>query len=436
MCVEKTGRICDTCAMEIQNPFKTTPLLTAASILTLAGFFGGFILGSTGTAREMLPAAVAQTLGVDAPPEGVDFSPVWKAWAVMDEKFVPASVPTTTASTSEPVIAGTPDEKRVYGMIQGLAESLGDPYTYFLPPVEQKQFQEDLSGNFEGVGMEIAVRDGALVVVAPLKGTPAERAGMKPGDILLKINGADTRGMDVTSAVNLIRGPKGTEVTILVAREGWSEPKDIKVMRDVINIPVLETKVVDGVFVIGLHNFTSNSPLLFRQALREFVASGNSRLIIDLRGNPGGYLEASVDMASWFLPSGKIVVTEDYAGNSENVDHRSRGYDIFNQNLKMVILVDKGSASASEILAGALRHWDKAQLVGTATFGKGSVQELIPITSNTALKVTVARWLMPDGVQIPKDGIKPDVEVKVTEEDVEAGRDAQMQKAVDILFGR
>lgn len=422
--------------MEIRNPFTTAPLITAAGILVVAGFFGGFILGSSGTGRDMLPAAVAQTLGVDSPPEGVDFSPVWKAWAVMDEKFVPASVPTTTSSTSEPVIAGTPEEKRVYGMIQGLAESLGDPYTYFLPPVEQKQFQEDLSGNFEGVGMEIAVRDGALVVVAPLKGTPAERAGMKPGDFLLKIDGADTRGMDVTTAVNLIRGPKGTEVTILVAREGWSEPKDVKVMRDVINIPVLETKTVDGVFVIGLHNFTSNSPLLFRQALREFVASGNSRLILDLRGNPGGYLEASVDMASWFLPSGKIVVTEDYAGNSDNVDHRSRGYDIFNENLKMVILVDKGSASASEILAGALRHWGKAELVGTATFGKGSVQELIPITSDTALKVTVARWLMPDGVQIPKDGIVPDVEVKVTEEDVKAGKDAQMQKAVDILFGR
>ncbi|MFZ2556113.1 MAG: S41 family peptidase [Minisyncoccia bacterium] len=408
-------------------------LIISAVILTIAAFMGGFIVGGAGTSRSILPAAVAQTLGVDAPPAGVDFSPVWKAWAIMDQKFVPASVPTTTASTSEPVIAGTPEEKRVYGMIQGLAESLGDPYTYFLPPVEQKQFQEDLSGNFEGVGMEIAVRDEVLTVVAPLKGTPAERAGMKPGDLILKINDVDTRGMDVSAAVNLIRGPKGSEVRIFVAREGWSEPREIKVMRDVINIPVLETKTVDGVFVIGLHNFTSNSPLLFRQALREFVDSGQSRLIIDLRGNPGGYLEASVDMASWFLPSGKIVVTEDYAGNSDNVDHRSRGYDIFNQNLRMVILVDKGSASASEILAGALRYWGKAQLVGTATFGKGSVQELIPITSNTGLKVTVARWLMPDGVQIPKDGIKPDVEVKVTEEDVKAGKDAQMEKAIELL---
>ena len=402
--------------------------------LLIAVFAGGFLLGSAGVAHKVLPAAVAQSLGVAGPPPGVDFSPVWKAWAVMDEKFVPASVPTTTASTSEPQIEGTAEEKRVYGMIQGMAASLGDPYTFFLPPVEQKQFEEDLSGNFEGVGMEIAVRDEILTVVTPLKGTPAERAGMKPGDRILKINDVDTRGMDVTTAVNRIRGPKGSEVRLFVAREGWLTPQEIKVTRDVINIPVLETeRRADGIFVISLHNFTANSPMLFRQALREFVDSGASRLILDLRGNPGGYLEAAVDMASWFLPTGQVVVTEDYAGNESNIDHRSRGYDVFNDNLKMVIIVDKGSASASEILAGALRHYNEAQLVGTKTFGKGSVQELIPITEGTGLKITVARWLMPDGQQIPHDGIAPDMEVTVTEEDTKAGRDPQMERAVELL---
>ncbi len=152
-----------------------------------------------------------------------------------------------------------------------------------------------------------------------------------------------------------------------------------------------------------------------------------------MRGNPGGYLEAAVEMASWFLPSGKVVVTEDYAGHESNVDHRSRGYDIFNENLRLVILVDKGSASASEILAGALKHHGKAQLVGTDTFGKGSVQELVPITENTGLKITVARWLMPNGEQIPLDGIKPDVEVKIDEKDIEAKKDPQMEKALELL---
>jgi len=413
----------------------TSTISMGVSILVIAVFASGFLIGSTGIARSLLPAAVAQSLGVAAPPAGVDLDPVWKAWAIMDERFVPASVP-QNASSTEPEIAGTPEEKRVYGMIAGMAESLGDPYTFFLPPVEQKQFEEDLAGNFEGVGMEIAIKDEILTVVAPLKGTPAERAGIKPDDKVLKIDDIDTRGMDVTAAVNRIRGPKGSEVRLLIGREGWTAPQEIKVMRDVINIPVLETERKGDVFVISLHNFTANSPTLFRQALREFVDSGSNRLILDLRGNPGGYLEASVDMASWFLPSGKVVVTEDYGGNQRNVDHRSRGYDVFNGNLKMVILVDKGSASASEILAGALAHYDIAQTVGTNTFGKGSVQELIPITENTGLKITVARWLLPDGHQIPKDGITPDIEVKLTEEDVKAKRDLQMDKAIEILRSR
>lgn len=407
------------------------------SMIVIAVFAGGFLLGSTGVARSLLPAAVAQSLGVAGPPDGVDLGPVWKAWAIMDERFVPGALnASSTATSTEPEIAGTPEEKRVYGMIAGMAASLGDPYTFFLPPVEQKQFEEDLAGNFEGVGMEIAIKDEVLTVVAPLKGTPAERAGMRPNDKVLKIDDVETRGMDVTSAVNRIRGPKGSEVRLLVAREGWSTPQEIKVMRDVINIPVLETKRDGDIFILSLHNFTANSPMLFRQALREFVDSGSNKLILDLRGNPGGYLEASVDMASWFLPSGKVVVTEDYGGNQRNVDHRSRGYDVFNKNLKMVILVDKGSASASEILAGALAHYDIGQTVGTNTFGKGSVQELIPITENTGLKITVARWLLPDGHQIPKDGITPDVEVKLTEEDVKAERDLQMQKAVELLRAR
>lgn len=417
---------------QIQKPSAVT---MGAIALVIVGFAGGFMLGSVGVAKNLLPAAVAQSLGVEGPPDGVDLSPVWKAWALMDEKFVPASVPTTTATSSEPKVVGTPEERRVYGMIQGMAASLGDPYTFFLPPVEQKQFEEDLSGNFEGVGMEIAVRDEQLVVVTPLKGTPADRAGIKPNDVLLKIDGTETRGMDVTNAVNRIRGEKGTEVTLLISREGWTEPRDIKVTRDVINMPVLETERKEGgIFVISLHNFTANSPMLFRQALREFVDSGSDKLILDMRGNPGGYLEAAVDMASWFLPTGKVVVTEDYAGNASNIDHRSRGYNIFNDNLKMVILVDKGSASASEILAGALAHYGKAEIVGTKTFGKGSVQELIPITEDTGLKITVARWLMPDGAQIPRDGIAPDVEVKITEEETKADKDPQLEKAIELLL--
>lgn len=393
-----------------------------AALILVIGFVGGANFG-------MRPA-VGLTNNANMP-EGVDFSPVWRAWRVIDERFVPASVATSTAVATSTIDA---NQERVWGMVQGLAGSLNDPYTFFLPPAENEQFGEDMSGQFEGVGMEIAVRDKVLTVVTPLKGTPAERAGIKSADKILKIDNKDTRDLDVSSAIKLIRGPRGTVVTLTVARDGWTEPREIKVTRDVINVPIVTTtNRDDDVFVIAVSQFTANSTDRFRSALREFVMSGKTKLVLDLRGNPGGYLDAAVDMASWFLPTGKVVVTEDYAGHAENIAHRSSGYNIFNDNLKMVILVDRGSASASEILADALGHYGKGKLVGTNTFGKGSVQELVTITPDTALKITVARWLGPDGQQIPLTGIVPDIEVKITEEDVKAGKDPQMDKAIEVL---
>lgn len=395
-----------------------------AALILVVGFACGVYLGKGEGIVKFSPGNVAM-------PEEVDFSPVWKAWHTIDERFVPAAVATSTkvATTTDEI-----NEKRVWGMIGGLAASLQDPYTFFLPPAENEQFAEDMSGQFEGVGMEIAVRDQVLTVVTPLRGTPAERAGIKAGDKVLKIDDRETRDLDVPSAVKLIRGPKGTKVKLLVVRDGWTEPREIQVTRDVISVPIVTTtKRDDGVFVIAVSQFTANSTDLFRGALREFVESGSHKLILDLRGNPGGYLGAAVDMASWFLPTGKVVVTEDYAGHAQNIVHRSSGYNIFNDNLKMVILVNRGSASASEILADALRHYGVGTMVGTNTFGKGSVQELVTITPDTALKITVARWLGPDGKQIPLSGIVPDVEVAVSEEEAKSGKDPQLDKAVEIL---
>jgi len=403
--------------------------IIAGVLIAAVAFGGGFLVGGKKEGKTSLAGVSLNA----APPADVDFSPVWKAWAVIDEKFVPVSV-----ASSTPVASSSPNgnQERVWGMIEGLAASLDDPYTFFLPPSENEQFASDMSGSFEGVGMEVAVKDKVLTVVSPLKGTPAERAGLRSGDLLLKINDESTQGMDVAEAVKKIRGPKGTVVTFMVLRDGWNAQREIKVTRDVINIPVVTTTArSDGVFVIEVATFTSSSPDLFRNALREFVKSGDRMLVLDLRGNPGGYLGAAVDMASWFLPLGKVIVTEDYAGHAANIVHRSLGYNIFNSNLKMVVLVDRGSASASEILADALRAHGIAKLVGTNTFGKGSVQELVEITPDTALKITVARWLAPDGVHIPPDGITPDVEVKMSEEDIKADKDPQLDKAVEILEG-
>jgi carboxyl-terminal processing protease len=397
-------------------------LASISALVLMLGFAGGFVVAHRG--------ASASTLS-DGQPEGVDFAPVWRAWHAIDEKFVPAAVSTTTPLATT---TAESNQERVWGLIQGLAASLNDPYTFFLPPVENKQFADDISGKFEGVGMEIAVRDSIVTIVTPLKGTPAERAGIRSGDKVLKIDGEDTRGMDVESAVKKIRGPKGSIVTLTIDRDGWTEPREIEVTRDVINVPVVVTESrEDGIFVISLYSFTANSTALFRNALREFIESGDTKLILDVRGNPGGYLDAAVDMASYFLPSGKPVVTEDYGGNTRNIVHRSSGYNVFNENLKMVILVDRGSASASEILADALQAYGIAKLVGTPTFGKGSVQELVEITPETSLKITVARWIGPDGEPIPLTGITPDTEVEMTEEDFAEDRDPQMDKAIEVI---
>lgn len=412
--------------MHIKPPY--TPETIAAGVAFLIiGFGAGFV-----TERQLVAHGIGGTVSADMP-QDVDFSPVWKAWRVLDDKFVPAAVASTTplATTTE-----ARNQDRVWGMISGMAASLNDPYTFFLPPQENQQFAEDMSGSFEGVGMEIAVKNEILTVVSPLKGTPAERAGMKAGDQVLQINGKDTKGLDVSTAVKMIRGPKGTQVTLHVLREGWGEPRDIKVTRDVINVPIVDTKVKGDAYVISVATFTSNAPELFRNALRTFVLSGKTKLVLDLRGNPGGYLDAAVDMASWFLPAGKVIVSEDYDGHEATIVHRSFGYDVFNQNLKMVILVDKGSASASEIFADALRYYGTAKLVGKTTFGKGVVQELVDITPDTALKLTVARWLGPDNVQIPLSGIIPDIDVGVTDDDIKAGRDPQLDVALAYLDGK
>lgn len=361
---------------------------------------------------------------VEGKPLGVDFAPFWRAWNLINEKYVSASTTTKTID----------DQEKIWGAIEGLAESLGDPYTVFFPPVESKLFEADIRGNFEGVGMEVLAQDGAITVIAPLKNSPAERAGIMAGDRVIKIDNKVTSNLSTEDAVQLIRGPKGTEVTLTIFRNGAKEPFEIKVMRDVIDVPTINTKELPGgIFVIELYSFSAQSPNLFRQALREFILSSSDKLILDLRGNPGGYLEASIDMASWFLPSSAVVVREDFGTAGKEKIYRSKGYDIFNDDLKFVILVDKGSASASEILAGALAEHGKAVLVGDKTFGKGSVQELVSITSETSLKITIARWLTPNGLSISEDGIEPEYIVKYSTADREAKRDPQMDKAIEIL---
>ncbi len=356
-----------------------------------------------------------------APDKNASLEDFWKVWNVLNTNFVQTHGSTTPTT-----------EEKIWGALEGLTASFGDPYTVFMRPSDAKIFAEDIAGNFSGVGMEVGAKDGIITVIAPLKGTPAERAGIHSGDQIIAIDEKSTEGMSTDEAVKLIRGEKGTTVTFTMVRDG--ERLDISVVRDTIEVPTLETEVANtkGVFVISLYSFTANSGSLFNKALAEFRASGSRMLLIDLRGNPGGYLESAVSMASHFLPDGATVVTEDYKGHQENVVHRSRGTGGIPTGTRIAILIDQGSASASEILAGALQDADIATLIGTRSFGKGSVQELVKI-GDGSLKMTVARWLTPSGRSISEGGLTSDIEVAYTKEDREAEKDPQKERAIEFL---
>lgn len=349
-----------------------------------------------------------------------DFNSFWKAWNMINEKSIYAKKVT--------------DQDRVWGAIKGMTASLGDPYTVFFPPEENKLFNEEIRGSFSGIGAEIGMKDKILTVVSPVKNSPAALAGLKSGDKILKIDKTETNDITIDRAINLIRGPKGTIVTLTIFRAGEKTAKEIKITRDDISIPTIDTELrSDNIFVIKFYSFSENSAQLFSEALSKFIKSGSTKLVLDMRGNPGGYLDAAVNIGSWFIDEGKTIVSEDFGSNRKPIIYRSHGPKLFSSDLSFVVLVDSGSASAAEILAGALKEHKIATIVGQKTFGKGSVQELMPITEDTSLKVTIARWLTPNGVSISEKGLEPDVIVPFTQKDLDNKKDPQMDKAIEIL---
>jgi carboxyl-terminal processing protease len=397
--------------------------LVIAAFLLGASFFAGVWYG-----YENRPGAT-KVLGIlnQGPPpayKDVDFNLFWEVWSRLEDKYV----------DKEKIDR----EKLVYGAIQGLVKSLKDPNSEFLPPAENRQFQEDIKGSFEGIGAEIGIRKGVLTIISPLKGNPAERSGVKAGDRILKINDTLTADLTLDEAVRLIRGPKGTEVRLVILRDSFDKTKEFKIVRDTIRLTILSTeKKPDGIFIIKLNSFTESSVFEFRRAVREFYDSDSKKLILDLRNNPGGFLTVSVDIASWFLPPGEVVVKERFADGRENV-HRSTGHR-FLEKVPTVVLVNEGSASASEIVAGALRDVRGIKLVGAKTFGKGSVQEVENLQKNSSLKVTIAKWLTPKGYEIDGKGLEPDIKVEIPEpkngEAAEQEKDFILEKGLEVLKG-
>lgn len=328
------------------------------------------------------------------------------------------------------------NQKLIEGAARGMANSLNDPYTVFLDSEELKKFNEGIDGIFEGIGTEIGIKNNIITVIAPLEDSPAQKAGIKSGDKILKINETVTVDMTVEQAVEKIRGPKGTTVSLLINREGFGEAKEIKITREVINVPSVKwTMKKDSIAYVQLFRFGPKTETIseLNRVAREIINSGAKKIVLDLRNNPGGFLETSVEAASIFMPSGKLVVTEDY-GNGKKEEYKTSGKPLF-EDYPLVILVNQGSASAAEILAGALRDQKQTLLIGEKTFGKGSVQELESLKQGGALKITVAKWLTPSGKSINDEGLKPDVEVKSVEEPEDSEKDAQLDKAIEIIKG-
>ncbi len=351
-------------------------------------------------------------------PAGVDFGIFWQAWQTINENYLKNK--------------NIQIQEKVYGAVGGLVKSLNDPYSVFLSPKDNQRFQEDIQGNFGGIGAEIGIKKNQIAIIAPLKGTPASKAGLKAGDSILKINATSTEGMTVDEAVRLIRGPEKTQVTLIIVRDGWEKPKDFKITRDKIVVPTLDFTIKDkNIAYVQLYGFNANANYLFHDAVSKALAGGARGMILDLRDDPGGYLEVAVDLAGWFLPRGTLVVKEE--SRTGTVEEFKASGNAALAKFPVVVLINGGSASAAEILAGALRDDRSIQLIGQKSFGKGTVQQLLPLQNDAYMKLTIAHWVLPSGKILENGGLDPDVAVKITDEDAAHKRDPQLERAMEVL---
>ena len=354
----------------------------------------------------------------------VDFKLFWDTWELVSSQYI-------DKKAIDP-------NKLFYGSISGMVSAVGDPYTVFLPPQQQKSTTEELNGSFDGVGIELGFdKDKRLVVMAPLKGTPAEKSGIKPKDMIVKIGEKDTSGMTLPDAVNLIRGPKGTPVNLTIFREGDTDTKTFNLTRDTIIVKSVEvsyktTKNSKKAAVIKLSRFGERTNDEWTTAVDEIISANVDGLVLDVRNNPGGFLESAVFILSEFLDSGDTVLQENSEGVRTPFKTERTG-----RLLKppLIVLINKGSASASEIVAGALQDRKRATLAGEKSFGKGTIQEAQQLPQQTGIHITVAKWLTPNGRWVnDTGGFDPDVKVEVSKDEAnDVTKDPQMDKALELL---
>lgn len=408
--------------------------LWLVAIFVVLGFAGGvwagggpsleshvIIKGADATSTSTTSSG--DVVNVDAETPGylkkdVNFGLYWDTWSVIKDHYY---------------VKDIPDTKLFYGSLAGLVASLGDPYSIFMTPADADEFQRDLQGTFEGVGMEIAVKNNQLVVVSPLEDSPAMKAGLRPKDLIVKINGTSTEGMSSNQAVNLIRGPKGTAVKLTIYRDGAKDFQEISVIRDVINVKSVtwEYRNNGTVAVANIRQFNDETMPLFDKFINEIISQKTVKgIVLDLRNNPGGYLDTAIAMAGEW--DGEQVVVSEKNRDGRETKHTANTLPRL-KNFKTVVLIDAGSASASEIVAGALQDWGKATIVGAKSFGKGSVQDLTGLPDGSQIKLTIAKWFTPKGRSIDDHGIEPDIKVELTEGDYNKDVDPQLDKALELL---
>lgn len=353
--------------------------------------------------------------------EKADISLFWSVWEALNQSYIDSS--------------RLNSQNQVYGAISGMVSALGDPYTVFMTPTETNAFHKSLEGALEGIGAELTVKEERLTVVSPLKGSPAEKAGLEPGDFVYMVDGKTTSDMTLFEAITTIRGEKGTTVELTIIRAGVNEPIILKITRDTVNVPSLESEFVEhdgkNIQIISIYQFGDNTLEAFSEAVRNALLERPDGIILDMRENGGGYLDVSVNVLSEFLSEEEKAVIVKKKNSGNEVLYTSGNGKL--ADIKMVVLVDEGSASASEIVAGALQDYKRAVLIGEKTFGKGSVQELSTLEDGSSLRMTIAKWYTPNDRSIDETGIEPDIKIEADSSEIGTENDSQMQEALNYL---
>ncbi|MDR3575026.1 MAG: S41 family peptidase [Anaerolineaceae bacterium] len=407
-------------------------LLTSAAgiLLLLCAFTGGLIVGWTNPIMPGMPGlGLHLTIPFLSPSSKTSsssstnlpklFEPFWYTWTFVHEQYI-----------DQPVN----DETLLRGALRGMLDALGDPHTAYMDPQLNQQTSATLQGDYEGIGAYVDSSGSYLKIIAPMTGSPAQKAGLQSGDLIVAVDGKDVTGMDGGLVLQKILGPAGTSVRLTIQRSGMDKPFDVTIVRAKILLPSVDGKMLgNNIAYVHIYTFGDNTLNELKSTLQTLLAKKPSGMILDLRNNGGGLLDTAVDVVSQFIPANKVVVYEQY-GNGSRQTLTTKGGGLATANIPLIVLVNEGTASASEITAGAIQDYKRGQLVGVTTYGKGSVQSWATLTNNEgAIRVTVAHWLTPNQRLIDKIGLKPDVEVKITQDDINAGRDPQLDKAVQLL---